>query len=55
MDMYSVVKENPILAILRNIPLEYTERQYGTNCMQVIKKSVIFICIIVFPKKAQNG
>ena len=24
MDMYSVVKENPILAILRNIPLEYT-------------------------------
>ena len=24
MDMYSVVKKNPILAILRNIPLEYT-------------------------------
>ena len=28
--------------------MEFTERQYGTNCMQVIKKSVIFICIIVF-------
>ena len=28
--------------------MEFTERQYGTNCMQVIKKSVIFICIIAF-------
>lgn len=35
--------------------MEFTERQYGTNCMQVIKKSAIFICIIAFQKKAQNG
>ena len=27
MDMYSVVKENPILAILRNIPLELIMRR----------------------------
>ena len=32
MDMYSVVKENPILAILRNIPLEYTVDYAQASC-----------------------